>query len=296
MTANRIKTSPKSVLDAKGLRPNKSLGQNFLVDQGIISKLICAISPSPEDFIIEIGPGLGALALPLARKAGKLVGLELDKNLADILEEAFNDEGLTNASVIHGDFMRMDLTGVIPKDRPYKIAGNLPYYITTPAIRRIFSWDIKPAIVTLLLQKEAAAKLTALPGSEDYGILTLETAYHAKVTTICDVPPACFYPQPKVQSRALRLDILETPPAASDKAALFKVINAAFSMRRKTLLNCLVSGLNMSRNEAAAAVSACGFPADIRGERLGLMEFDRLTAKLKLAPLNPINTNKRSGL
>lgn len=262
----------RDILRERALRPNKALGQNFLICPKVVDKIIEAVDPGPADHILEIGPGLGSLTVPLAHRAGRMMCVELDDNMADALAHILRDEGLENADIIRGDFL--DISACAGQ----KVVGALPYYITTPAIRKIF--DLRPRRVVLLLQKEAAARLTAAPGDKDYGILALETAYHAKVTVIADAPPACFYPAPQVHSRAVRLDMFDAPPVRSDKGALFRVITAAFAMRRKTLQNCLVAGLNITRGAAVAAICACGLPEDVRGERLGLMDFDALTLAL----------------
>ena len=274
MTAETV----KALLAKHGLRPNKALGQNFLVSPAAIEKIIAAMSPSPEDFIIEIGAGLGALTVPLALKAGRVAAVEIDKALGDVLEKELAAAGLNSAYVARGDFLRTDLKSVTGKtDKVIKICGSLPYYITTPLIRRIFSSGVNPALAALVMQKEAADKLVARPGEANYGVLALETAYHARVEAVCELPPSCFYPQPGVHSQAVLLEMLDDPPVKSCKDELFKVIRTAFSTRRKTLANCLSHGLGISRESAAQAVSRCGLPPGVRGERLSLTDYDNLT-------------------
>ncbi|MCL2702891.1 MAG: 16S rRNA (adenine(1518)-N(6)/adenine(1519)-N(6))-dimethyltransferase RsmA [Defluviitaleaceae bacterium] len=276
----------KAVLNRYGLRPNKALGQNFLVDPAAVDKITAAVNPGSGDFILEIGPGLGALTMPLARSAARVTAVELDRTLAGVLELELKAAGL-DVAVFRGDFLHMNIDEIAGQacndsgEGPtFKIYGSLPYYITTPIMRKIFNCGARPTLAAVVIQKEVADKMSALPGTRTSCPLALEAAYHARIKTICELPPSCFYPQPEVQSRAVLLEMFDSPPVSSAKADLFKVINAAFSTRRKTLVNCLSQGLGISRETASSAVAKCGFPPDIRGERLSLFDYDILTKKI----------------
>jgi 16S rRNA (adenine1518-N6/adenine1519-N6)-dimethyltransferase len=266
----------KKVLAQNGLRANKSLGQNFLVDARAVEMIVSAVDPTEKDYIVEIGPGLGAVSMPLAYNCGRFTAVELDRNLAGILGRKFMpaEAGLAHSEVVCGDFLKYNMP---PAN---KIFGSLPYYITTPCIRKIFNMLPKPVSAVFVMQREAADKLTALPSGDNYCVLSLETAYNAEVTEICDLPPSSFYPQPGVHSRAVLLKMLDVPPVSADKDLLFKIINAAFAMRRKTLVNCLAGGLGTAKEHIIKTLSLCGFSSDVRGEQLSLKDFDNLTKKL----------------
>jgi len=254
----------KAILADCGLRANKSLGQNFLADQDIVDKIVDAVDPDGDDYIIEIGPGLGALTVPISRRAGRFTAVEVDRVLAARLD----------VDVVRGDFLKYD----IPPSAT-KVVGSLPYYITAACIRRILNSDAQLKLAVLIIQKEVADKLLAEPGDKNYCLLTLETACRATVEVINDLPPSCFYPQPNVFSQAVLLSMYAKPPVDAERDRLLKVITAAFSTRRKTLVNCLQT-LGFSKEKIINVLGECGFAADVRGERLSVYDFGEITKKL----------------
>lgn len=267
-------------MDARGLRPRKRFGQNFLVDPRFAQRVAGAV---PDDaFVIEIGAGTGSLTAALATRARATIALEVDRDLVEVLRDRF--QAATNVDVRECDALDFDFHEAFSRQRePRAICGNLPYYITTPLVERIVtSADVWGAAV-LMVQREYARRLTARPGTPDYGSLTLYVGYHCDVEKLFDVGAAGFYPAPTVASSVVRL----TPRAdraagVKDEHLLLKAIRAAFSQRRKTLANCIAASAaaEVGRSAIESAIRAAGVDPSIRGERLALEDFRRLANAL----------------
>ena len=264
------------IIKKYGFQVKKSYGQNFLVDQHVINKIIAGANIKATDLVIEIGPGIGGLTEHLAAQAKHLVAIEIDKALIPILEDNFSSH--TNIEILNQDILKTDIASIIAERgaKSAKIVANLPYYITTPIIMSILESKAPIESMTVMVQKEVGKRIKAAAGSKDYGALTLGVAYRAKVELIANVPRNSFVPRPNVDSVVLRLDALENPPVnVADEVLLFKIIRAAFEQRRKTLINCLYNllDLGLDKDELAAVLEKCGIDANVRGEDLTLCEF-----------------------
>lgn len=259
----------------------KKFGQNFLIDGHVLDKIIAGAGVTKDDMVLEIGPGIGTMTQYLAEAAGKVVAVEIDKNLLPILQETLAD--YDNVKVIHADVLSLDLEKLVQEEnggRPIKVVANLPYYITTPIIMALFEQHVPLANVTVMVQKEVAARMKSGPGSKDYGALSLAVQYYAEPYIVANVPCNCFMPRPNVDSAVIRLTRYEEPPVqVKDEKMLFKIIRASFNQRRKTLRNGLnnSSELNFTKDQIAAAIVAAGFSPSVRGEALTLEQFARLT-------------------
>lgn len=259
----------------------KKFGQNFLIDGHVLDKIIARAGVTKDDMVLEIGPGIGTMTQYLAEAAGKVVAVEIDRNLLPILQETLSD--YDNVKVIHADVLSLDLEKLVQEEnggRPIKVVANLPYYITTPIIMALFEQHVPLANVTVMVQKEVAARMKSGPGSKDYGALSLAVQYYAEPYIVANVPCNCFMPRPNVDSAVIRLTRYEEPPVqVKDEKMLFKIIRASFNQRRKTLQNGLnnSSELNFTKDQIAAAIAAAGFSPSVRGEALTLEQFARLT-------------------
>ena len=250
----------------------KKFGQNFLIDGHVLDKIIAGAGVTKDDMVLEIGPGIGTMTQYLAEAAGKVVAVEIDRNLLPILQETLSD--YDNVKVIHADVLSLDLEKLVQEEnggRPIKVVANLPYYITTPIIMALFEQHVPLANVTVMVQKEVAARMKSGPGSKDYGALSLAVQYYAEPYIVANVPCNCFMPRPNVDSAVIRLTRYEEPPVqVKDEKMLFKIIRASFNQRRKTLQNGLnnSSELNFTKDQIAAAIAAAGFSPSVRGEAL----------------------------
>lgn len=259
----------------------KKFGQNFLIDGHVLDKIIAGAGVTKDDMVLEIGPGIGTMTQYLAEAAGKVVAVEIDRNLLPILQETLAD--YDNVKVIHADVLSLDLEKLVQEEnggRPIKIVANLPYYITTPIIMALFEKHVPLANVTVMVQKEVAARMKSGPGSKDYGALSLAVQYYAEPYIVANVPCNCFMPRPNVDSAVIRLTRYEEPPVqVNDEKMLFKIIRASFNQRRKTLQNGLnnSSELNFTKDQIAAAIAEAGFSPSVRGEALTLEQFAKLT-------------------
>lgn len=259
----------------------KKFGQNFLIDGHVLDKIIAGAGVTKDDMVLEIGPGIGTMTQYLAEAAGKVVAVEIDRNLLPILQETLAD--YDNVKVIHADVLSLDLEKLVQEEnggRPIKVVANLPYYITTPIIMALFEQHVPLANVTVMVQKEVAARMKSGPGSKDYGALSLAVQYYAEPYIVANVPCNCFMPRPNVDSAVIRLTRYEEPPVqVKDEKMLFKIIRASFNQRRKTLQNGLnnSSELNFTKDQIAAAIAEAGFPTSVRGEALTLEQFAKLT-------------------
>lgn len=259
----------------------KRFGQNFLIDTHVLEKIIDASQITKDDFVLEIGPGIGTMTQYLAEAAREVVAVEIDKTLIPILE---NDtlKDWDNVTVINEDILKVDIAALAQEKnggKPIKVVANLPYYITTPIIMGLFENHVPISSITIMVQKEVADRMQVGPGTKDYGALSLAVQYYAKPQIIANVPPNCFMPRPKVGSAVIRLTRhAETPVQVDDEKLLFQIIRASFNQRRKTLVNGLKNyeGLSFEKETIEAAIAECGFSPSVRGEALSLEEFAKL--------------------
>lgn len=259
----------------------KKFGQNFLIDTHVLDKIIRAAEITKEDMVLEIGPGIGTMTQYLAEAAGKVIAVEIDRNLMPILSETLSM--YDNVRIINEDVLKLDIRKLAEEEnqgRPIKVVANLPYYITTPIIMGLFEGQVPVESITVMVQKEVADRMQTGPGSKDYGALSLAVQYYAKPYIVANVPPNCFMPRPKVGSAVIRLTRHDTPPVqVKDEELMFEIIRASFNQRRKTLANGLnnSSRLSYPKEVIAEAVEKLGKGPSIRGEALTLEEFARLS-------------------
>lgn len=263
----------------------KKFGQNFLIDPHVLEKIIRAAGVTKEDCVLEIGPGIGTMTQYLAENAGKVVAVEIDRNLIPILSETL--EEYDNVTVINEDILKVDIKELADKyngGRPIKVVANLPYYITTPIIMGLFESNVPIDNITVMVQKEVADRMKEGPGSKDYGALSLAVQYYALPEIVANVPPNCFIPRPNVGSAVIRLTrYKEAPVRAEDPKLMFKLIRASFNQRRKTLQNGIGNSpeLSFTKEQVAAAIEQMGLSPSVRGEALSLEQFARLSDILK---------------
>lgn len=259
----------------------KKFGQNFLIDTHVLDKIIRSAEITQEDMVLEIGPGIGTMTQYLACAAGKVIAVEIDRALIPILEDTL--DGYDNVRVINGDILKLDLRKLVEEENgghPIKIVANLPYYITTPIIMSLFENQVPVKSITVMVQKEVADRMQAVPGSKDYGALSLAVQFYAKPYIAAYVPQNCFMPRPRIGSAVIRLERYEASPVSvKDEKLLFRIIRASFNQRRKTLANGLKNSaeLDFSKEEIEAAIEKLGKGAGIRGEALTLEEFAELS-------------------
>ncbi len=261
----------------------KSFGQNFLTDQHVLNKIIDAADISKDDLVIEVGPGIGALTQPLAERAGKVVALEIDKTLIPVLADTLSC--FDNVEIVNEDVLKCDISGIIEKSgyKSVKLVANLPYYITTPIVMSLLENKYPIKSITVMVQKEVASRMSAKAGTKDYGALTLAVNYYSKPYLVANVPSNCFIPRPGVDSAVVRLSVFDEPPVqAVDVSLMFKLIKAAFSKRRKTLVNCIFgseaaeSFPQMSKEQIESLLVEAGYKPQVRGETLELKDFAKL--------------------
>lgn len=270
----------KEIINKYGFRFRKKFGQNFLVDAGILGKIIEGAMVTKQDMVLEIGPGIGTMTQYLAEAARKVFAVEIDEHLIPILTETL--QAYDNVSVIHADILKLDIVELVKEEnegRPIKVVANLPYYITTPIIMGLFESGVPADNITIMVQKEVAKRMKAGPGTKDYGALSLAVQYYAKPEIITNVPCQCFMPRPNVDSTVIRLTKYITPPIkVKDAALMFKMIRAAFNQRRKTLVNALGNScdIHIYKEDMLNALEVIGVSPTIRGEALTLEEFAEL--------------------
>ena len=271
----------RALLARHGFRFSKSLGQNFLTAAWVPERIAEEAGPDENTGVVEIGPGIGCLTAELAKRAGKVAAIELDRALLPVLKETL--AGFDNVTVVPGDAARMDLRALVEKELPGLrpvVCANLPYNVTTPLLTAILEAGCFET-VTVMIQREVARRICASPGSPDYGAFGLFAQWHCETELLFDVPPSCFVPQPKVTSSVIRLTRRPAPPLpVKDEALLMRVIRAAFNQRRKTLVNALSSGLGLGKEELEAALTGLGLDPRVRGEALGLDAFAALSDKI----------------
>ena len=262
----------------------KKFGQNFLIDTHVLDKIIRSAEITKDDFVLEIGPGIGTMTQYLACAAGKVVAVEIDRALIPILEDTL--EGYDNVTVINDDVLKVDIAKLTEEQnggKPIKVVANLPYYITTPIIMGLFEKRVPVKSITVMVQKEVADRMQTGPGSKDYGALSLAVQYYAKPYIVANVPPNCFMPRPKVGSAVIRLDRFEKPPVeVKDENQMFRIIRASFNQRRKTLANGLRNSaeLDFTKEKIEKAIETLGKGLSVRGEALTLEEFAKLSDAL----------------
>ena len=259
----------------------KKFGQNFLIDTHVLDKIIRAAEITKEDMVLEIGPGIGTMTQYLAEAAGKVIAVEIDRNLIPILSETLSM--YDNVRIINEDVLKLDIRKLAEEEnqgRPIKVVANLPYYITTPIIMGLFEGQVPVESITVMVQKEVADRMQTGPGSKDYGALSLAVQYYANPEIVANVPPNCFMPRPNVGSAVIRLTRHETPVVdVKDEKLMFRIIRASFNQRRKTLVNGLKNSgeINFTKEQIEAAITAIDKPLTIRGEALTLAEFAALS-------------------
>ena len=259
----------------------KKFGQNFLIDTHVLEKIIDAAGITKDDFVLEIGPGIGTMTQYLCENAREVAAVEIDNNLIPILKDTLKEYG--NVEVIHEDILKVDIQELAQRKnqgRPIKVVANLPYYITTPIIMGLFESHVPIASITIMVQKEVADRMQAGPGSKDYGALSLAVQFYAKPEIVANVPPNCFMPRPNVGSAVIRLTRHETVPVdVLDEKLMFRIIRASFNQRRKTLANGLNNApdIPLSKEQIQESITALGVPVNIRGEALTLEQFAKLS-------------------
>lgn len=275
-------TNTIAVLNRYGFDFKKKFGQNFLIDENVVEKIVREAGVTKDDFVVEVGPGIGTMTQILCENAREVVAVEIDKKLIPILTEdtlSYYD----NVTVINEDILKLDIKKLADEKnggRPIKVVANLPYYITTPIIMGLFESHVPLDSITIMVQKEVADRMQCGPGTKDYGALSLAVQFYAKPKVVLNVPASCFMPRPNVESAVIRLERFKTPPVdVKNEHLMFKIIRASFNQRRKTMMNSVGNSgeVNVSKEELLKALEQCGFSATIRGEALTLEQFAALT-------------------
>ena len=270
-----------AVLQRYGFNFQKKYGQNFLIDTHVLDKIIGAAQIGPDDFVLEIGPGIGTMTQYLAEAAREVIAVEIDTKLIPILQDTLKE--YDNVTVLNEDILKVDIRKIAEEKnggKPIKVVANLPYYITTPIIMGLFESEVPLDSITVMVQKEVADRMQVGPGTKDYGALSLAVQYYAEPYIVANVPPNCFIPRPAVGSAVIRLTrYQEKPVKVNDASFMFKIIRASFNQRRKTLQNGLYnsSELRIPKEKTVAALEEMGLTPTIRGEKLSLEEFALLS-------------------
>ncbi len=271
----------KALLARHDFAFSKSLGQNFLIDDHVLSSIVAAAQPDQTVGALEIGPGAGTLTRQLAANFKKAVAIEIDSALIPILNETMAD--YDNFTLIHKDVMDVDLKALTQQEfgsSPFCVAANLPYYITTPIVMGLLENRLPITTMTLMVQKEVADRMVASPGTKDYGALSVAVQFYTRPTIVCKAEPHCFLPQPKVASTVINLEVLREPAVkVNDQKKFFQIVKSAFGQRRKTLCNALSKSpyLSLNKEDILGALSQLGMDPAIRGERLSIQEFAALS-------------------
>lgn len=271
------------ILKKYKIKANKSLGQNFLISQEVVDKIVESSNISKEDLVIEIGPGLGTLTKELLEKAGKVIAIELDDKMLQILNDRF--ALYDNFELINNDVLKVDLGKIIEKEKKEnnlkkaKVVANLPYYITTPIIMKLLEEKLDLESITVMIQKEVADRLAEIPGGKNTGAITYTVYFYAETEKILEVPNNSFIPEPEVTSEVIKLNIRkEEPVKVDDKELFFKIIKSAFMQRRKTLLNGLTNAkVFKNKEEGIKVLKELGISENIRAEKLTLEQFAQLS-------------------
>ncbi len=271
----------KAVISKYPFAFQKKFGQNFLIDPHVLDKIIRSADITKEDCVIEIGPGIGCVTQALLEHAGKVISIEIDDQLIPILTEQFGSE--PNFKLIHKDVLKVDLKQLIEEESPnkkVKVVANLPYYITTPIIMTLLENELPIESITVMVQKEVADRLASQPGSKQYGAITVSVNYFCETYLVANVPRNCFMPRPNVDSAVIQLRIYDEPAVkVGNIKQMFKIIKAAFLLRRKTLLNTLAAhaDLGIEKEKLKQLLDESGVGAQTRGETLSIEEFAKLS-------------------
>ena len=271
----------KAIIDSYSFSFQKKFGQNFLVDSNVLENIIEKAGITEDDLVLEIGPGIGTMTQYLCESAREVVAIEIDESLIPILNYTLED--YDNVEIINDDALKTDIEKIVKKKnggKPIKVVANLPYYITTPIIMGLLEGKAPIESITIMVQKEVAERMQTGPGSKDYGALSLAVQYYADANILMTVPASCFMPRPKVDSSVIKLDIYDKPPVdVCDEEMMFKIIRASFNQRRKTLVNGLknASNLPFTKEEIEESIEKLGEDVRVRGEKLTLEQFAKLT-------------------
>lgn len=274
----------KEVINKYSFAFQKKFGQNFLIDSNVLENIVEAAGITKDDFVLEIGPGIGTMTQYLCESARQVLAVEIDKMLIPILEDTLSE--YDNVEVINQDVLKVDIKSLVEEKnngRPIKVVANLPYYITTPIIMGLFESKVPIESITIMVQKEVADRMQTGPGSKDYGALSLAVQYYAEAKVMLNVSATCFMPRPNVDSAVIKLTRhQESLVEVKDESLMFRIIRASFNQRRKTLVNGLKnsSELDFSKEEITEAIKSIGKEENIRGEKLTLEEFAKLSNAL----------------
>ncbi len=269
------------ILQKYNFRFQKKFGQNFLIDTHVLEKIIESAGITKDDFVLEIGPGIGTMTQYLCENAREVMAVEIDENLIPILGDTLSS--YNNVTVVNEDILKLDIAKVAEEhnnNKPIKVVANLPYYITTPIIMGLFESHVPLESITVMVQKEVADRMQSGPGTKDYGALSLAVQYYSKAEIVANVPPNCFMPRPNVGSAVIRLTCHEASPVVvNDEKLMFSLIRASFNQRRKTLQNGInnAPNLNFSKEQVVTALDKMGLVSTIRGEALSLEQFAELS-------------------
>ncbi len=273
----------KQIIEEHRFKFSKSLGQNFLIDGNIVKKIVRDAGITKDDYILEVGPGIGTLTEELSLKAKKVVAVEIDKNLLPILDITLKE--YRNVEIVHGDILDIDIKQLIDEKMeggPVKVVANLPYYVTTPIIARFLEEDLNVESLTIMVQKEVAQRMVSKEGSKVYGSLSVFVNFYSEPEMLLNVPKSVFMPSPKIDSAVIRLNMKKDLPIV-DKDQFFKVVKASFSKRRKTILNALSSyGFDLTKEEFKIALEKAGIDPKSRAEELNLEQFTSLSESLPI--------------
>lgn len=273
-------SATKEIINKYSFAFQKKFGQNFLIDSNVLESIIRGAEITKDDFVLEIGPGIGTMTQYLCEAARQVVAVEIDKMLIPILEDTLSE--YDNVEVINQDVLKVDIKSLAEEKnngKPIKVVANLPYYITTPIIMGLFESGVPIDSITIMVQKEVADRMQTGPGSKDYGALSLAVQYYATAKVILNVSATCFMPRPNVDSAVIKLTRHKEPTVnVADEKLMFKIIRASFNQRRKTLVNGLKNSpeLSFSKEQILKAIEKIGKPETIRGEALTLEEFAEL--------------------
>lgn len=273
------------ILQKYNFRFQKKFGQHFLIDTHVLERIISEAGITKDDFVLEIGPGIGTMTQYLCENAREVMAVEIDDNLIPILADTLS--AYDNVTVVNEDILKLDIAKVAKEHnggKPIKVVANLPYYITTPIIMGLFESHVPLESITVMVQKEVADRMQSGPGTKDYGALSLAVQFYSKAEIVANVPANCFMPRPNVGSAVIRLTChAERPVDVKDEAFMFKIIRASFNQRRKTLQNGLnnASNLSVNKEQVVTALEKMGLPATVRGEALSLEQFAELSNLLK---------------
>ena len=270
----------KKIVEKYGFSFKKNFGQNFLIDERVLGKIVSSAEISKDDVVIEVGPGIGTLTQALAKEAYKVVAVEIDTTLVPILGELLSD--FDNIEIINEDILKVDVNAIAEKypDKKIKMVANLPYYITTPIIMNVLENHIPVESITVMIQKEVAYRMKAQPSTKDYGSLSLAVQYYCEPYLVANVPQNCFMPRPNVDSAVIKLTVMDKPKVqVNNEKFMFEFIKAAFSQRRKSLVNCIFSSglLTLSKDEIGKMLNGLGYDERVRGESLTLEDYGKIT-------------------